>query len=476
MKKLISLISAFAILLGCTLPLCSCDSGNESSENDNEELKEVFESLDELNKTAAEKDGSVEKALGELAAKIDAMANVPEKSDDGDDEKLAEIKDTLDALSEDEKKASSSDKAKIAELEKQIKALTDKLNYKEPEYVSYASEAYEKVKYIDSVLPDRDIYNGENFVLCQKWIHTCLLQAGYSESDIEYQDVAVTKYVKTTDDLKKLYPAVKSFETDGKKYNKSGRNYVESDEGTYTKATFITQNIIVTKKGKSDKQIIVGMHYDGDGTGDNGSGIALGLVTAEKFCKVTTPYTIKFVFFTGEEYGMLGSSVYANSLSEAEVKNTLYMINMDSLICGDYCYLYGGVQDNKTKTVTATEAYDKAMKVAKKIGLEFKSNPWTWDNLSPDDEKSGVPSYASPSTGNWSDHAPFEKIGIPYLYFEATNWEIPDYTGYGETYLIGMLMNTKNDYLEYIEKYFPGRAMHHLEMFSKLLNELLVTE
>ena len=36
-----------------------------------------------------------------------------------------------------------------------------------------------------------------------------------------------------------------------------------------------------------------------------------------------------------------------------------------------------------------------------------------------------------------------------------------------------MLMNTPNDYLEYIEKYFPGRPMAHLEKFSTLLNLLL---
>ena len=56
---------------------------------------------------------------------------------------------------------------------------------------------------------------------------------------------------------------------------------------------------------------------------------------------------------------------------------------------------------------------------------------------------------------------------------EATNWEIPDYTGYGETYMVGMIMNTENDYLEYIEKYFPSRPLKHLTKFATLLNALL---
>ena len=33
--------------------------------------------------------------------------------------------------------------------------------------------------------------------------------------------------------------------------------------------------------------------------------------------------------------------------------------------------------------------------------------------------------YPTPSTGNWSDHASFRNK-LPYLYFEAVNWELPD--------------------------------------------------
>lgn len=336
----------------------------------------------------------------------------------------------------------------------------------------YAEECYEKVKYIDATIKDRDCIAGEQFKFAQKWIQWNLTKAGYTSEDIELQEFSFTRYMHKS----ALETAVAKIETDGKFYKRSGWKYEESDEGDYVKATIYSENIIVTKKGNSEKQIIVGAHYDGDGTGDNGSGVALALTTAEKLYNANNEFTIVFVFFSAEEYGLYGSTAYANAMTEEEIANTLYMINMDSLICGDYCYLYGGVQDNATKTVKQAEAYDNAMKVAEELGMTFKSNPWTWDNLSPDDQASGeeFPSYASPSTGDWSDHAPFAAIGVPYLYFEATNWEIPDYTGYGETVLVGMLMNTKNDYLEYIEKYFPGRPMEHLEKFSTLLNVLVM--
>ena len=344
----------------------------------------------------------------------------------------------------------------------------------------YADEAYEKFLYIDKVLKDRDCVAGEKFKLTQKWIIFNLITAGYVEGvDIVKQDVTMTQYVAVQENetayLAK-FPAADSVDISEETYNKNGRQYVvaEDGNGAYVKATIHTPNIIVTKQGNSDKTIIVGAHYDGDGSGDNGSSVALALTTAQHLFNVETEYTIKFVFFTAEEYGLYGSKAYVANMTEEEKANTLYMINMDSLVCGDYCYLYGGVQNNADKTVTDTGAYDNAMAIAEAAGLEFKSNPWTWENPAPGYTS---PDYASPSTGDWSDHSPFKNAGITYLYFEATNWDIPgpynEYDGYGETYLIGMLMNTPNDYVEYIETYFPGRPLAHLKQFSTLLNLLL---
>lgn len=340
---------------------------------------------------------------------------------------------------------------------------------------NYAAEAYEMVKYIDATVKDRDAIAGDAYQLCQKWIVWNLMSAGYVEGeDITYQNFTWSKYYKKDVDLSQTITA-SAYSTDGKLYARQGwSGYVENAEGTHVKADITGTNIVVTKQGKSDEQIIVGMHYDGDGTGDNGSGISLGLITAMKLFNVETEYTIKFVFFDAEEYGLHGSTACANAMSEEEIAKTKYMINMDSLVCGDYCYLYGGVQDDEAQAVTETEAFDNAMAVAETLGLEFKNNPWTWENPAPGYD---APDYAAPSTGDWSDHVGFKNVGIKYVYFEATNWDIPgpyaEYDGYGETYLIGMLMNTPNDYLDYIEKYFPGRILEHLTQFSTLLNALV---
>ncbi|MCH5164399.1 MAG: M28 family peptidase [Clostridiales bacterium] len=423
MKKFTIMLLAIAIVVMSVFGLTACDNGNINSKMD--AMQSTIEQLQkELAKSGSDVNAmqsiinQLQQELANNDSDVDAMQSIIEQLQ----EALEKSGDDANAL-----------KDQITQLTSQINNLQGgkKLAY----------DSYTKVQYIDKNLHDRDCIKGENFQDTQEWIKETALAAGYAESAIQMQEFTFTR------------------------------------RGT----TYTSQNIVITKEGISDKQIIVGAHYDGDGTGDNGSGIALAITTAEKFVNIETPYTIKFVFFTAEEYGCYGSTAYANAMTDEEVANTLYMINLDSLVCGDFCYIYGGVQDKDKKIVTQTEAYDNAMSIANSLGLDIHSNPWTWDNVEPDPSNdTGMPKYASPSTGDWSDHKGFKNRGIKYLYMEATNWEIPgpynEYDGYGETVLVGMLMNTKNDYLEYIEKYFPGRIQEHLSQFATLLNALLQSE
>lgn len=477
-KKLVALL--FAILLSASI-MTSFTSCNSEKYTDLEKKVGALES--DLNtigsKADAEALNEVKAQLTSLSDKVSALSDgvSPDKLKDVTD-KLSEIDNELSALS------GSISAAKLTELNTKLDDLAAKLAALTPQApvepllaFDYGEECYEKIKYIDALLRDRDCFNGKNFALAVKWIKWNLIQAGYSEDEIIEQDFTITKYYKKDTDLKTALSAVKGYETDGKLYARSGRNYVESAEGTYVKVNITMANIMLVKKGKSDDQIIIGAHFDGTGTGDNGSGIALALTTAQKVHDIETPNTLVFVFFNAEEIGCYGSTACANALTKEEIDKTLYMINLDSLVCGDYCCLYSGVQDNSTKTVTDAWPYYNAIDVASSIGLTFHTNPWTWEAPAPGYTS---PDYASPSTGDWSDHLGFKKVGIPYLYFEATNWYIPgpykEYDGYGETYLIGMLMNTPNDYLDYIEKYFPGRILSHISQFSALLNALVLQE
>lgn len=302
----------------------------------------------------------------------------------------------------------------------------------------FAQDAYAYVQYIDANLPDRDCMGGVNYVDAQAYIKAELTAAGYKAEDIHEMEFTFEKKNRQT--------------------------------GEVTSVT--AKNLYVTKPGTSGKQIIMGGHYDGTGTGDNASGFALTLSAAKAYLNVETYYDLTFVFFSAEEYGCHGSKAFANAMTEADIAKTQYMINADSLLCGDYCYIYGGVADKEAKTVNQIDAFQNAFLTASKMGLDVHTNPWTYQMPDPLSED-GIPAYPAPTTGDWSDHAAFHKIGIQYLYFEATNWGIGDFDGYEETALHGPMMNTDHDSLAIIEEYYPGRAQEHMTLFATLLNELL---
>ncbi len=221
---------------------------------------------------------------------------------------------------------------------------------------------------------------------------------------------------------------------------------VDTDDDGEADEFYVSNNIIATKKGKFDQTVIIGAHYDsvegrscGDGNlstgaGDNASGVAVMLETAEVLANYKTLGTIKFVAFGAEELGLHGSFYYADQMSEEEVANTVTMINLDSVGAGDFLYAYSGVDENPGW------ARDLALNIGQYIGLDIRT--------SPDSEY-----FVGGTTGDWSDHVPFRYLGVPIVYFEWMNWDIePD--GGIETEEFGWIMHTCRDNLSFtsIEK------------------------
>ena len=225
----------------------------------------------------------------------------------------------------------------------------------------------------------------------------------------------------------------------------------QKDNKAYSSA-----NVIAVKPGRSSKVVIVGAHYDsvaaGQGADDNASGVAVMLEAAKMLKDASTPYTIRFIAFGAEEVGYEGSKYYASQMSYEDISNTVAMINLDSLAVGDKMYVYGG---------EAGWVRDQALKIAEKEKIELETNP----GLNPE--------YPAGTTGLWSDHAAFAEKGIPFAYFEATNWELGDLDGYTQTVQDGEIWHTEKDTLQYIEANYPGRIQEHLSGFTTVLAELL---
>jgi hypothetical protein len=83
----------------------------------------------------------------------------------------------------------------------------------------------------------------------------------------------------------------------------------------YHRRLFTSQNVEATLEGKDDKIIIFNAHYDTvkftPGANDDGSGTAAVLAAAYVLSKYEFNHTLKFITFSGEEVGLVGSKVYA---------------------------------------------------------------------------------------------------------------------------------------------------------------------
>jgi hypothetical protein len=119
-------------------------------------------------------------------------------------------------------------------------------------------------------------------------------------------------------------------------------------------------NVIAESKG-GDKNhvVVVDAHLDaiyGAGMLDNASGSATILNIAEKMKNVNPLNKLRFVWFGGEELGLLGSAYYVNNLSKTELSHIGY--DLDADVTATPNYLIGVLDpagpDLFGRTVTST--------------------------------------------------------------------------------------------------------------------------
>lgn len=229
------------------------------------------------------------------------------------------------------------------------------------------------------------------------------------------------------------------------------------------------ENLIFSKQGASDRVIVVGAHYDcveqTFGTDDNASGVGVLLELASIYSTKESPYTIRFILFSAEEPGCLGSQYYVDNLSQEERDRIACMINIDTIAAGDNMYLYGGTVDDSGSIVQDWAVY-QAQSAADLLGLDMSFHPDVND------------SFPTPTKATASDQMPFANAGIPYIYCEASNWNGEPYTNFYQTSNSavngGTIMHkAEYDNLTFIENTFGTRAYEHLQAYAKLLDYLL---
>jgi hypothetical protein len=119
-------------------------------------------------------------------------------------------------------------------------------------------------------------------------------------------------------------------------------------------------NVIAESKG-GDKNhvVVVDAHLDaifGAGMLDNASGSATILDVAEKMKNVNPRNKLRFIWFGGEELGLLGSSFYVNNLTATQLSHIGYDLDADVTATPNYLIgvLDPAAPDLFGRTVTAT--------------------------------------------------------------------------------------------------------------------------
>ncbi|KFF12026.1 leucyl aminopeptidase [Chryseobacterium soli] len=128
---------------------------------------------------------------------------------------------------------------------------------------------------------------------------------------------------------------------------------ITEDPFSYTSQgnTVNSKNLIITKTGTvyPDQYVIICGHYDtivGPGVSDNGSGTSILLEAARILKDIPTEYSIKFIHFSGEEQGLLGSYHYADNVAfqnGVRALNIKLVFNIDQV---------GGKIGNVNNTIT----------------------------------------------------------------------------------------------------------------------------
>ncbi|UFH32532.1 M28 family peptidase [Chryseobacterium sp. C-71] len=134
------------------------------------------------------------------------------------------------------------------------------------------------------------------------------------------------------------------------KYQTYGYTAGQITEDSFTVNGNTTKNLIVTKTGTiyPDTYVIICGHYDtinGPGVSDNGSGTSILLEAARILKDVPTEYSVKFIHFSGEEQGLIGSNHYVNNVvfnNNVRQLNLKVVFNIDQV---------GGKISNPSNTI-----------------------------------------------------------------------------------------------------------------------------
>ncbi|CEJ54930.1 hypothetical protein PMG11_01216 [Penicillium brasilianum] len=128
-----------------------------------------------------------------------------------------------------------------------------------------------------------------------------------------------------------------------------------------------TFNVIAeTKGGDHNNVVALGGHTDsveaGPGINDDGSGIISNLAVARALTRFSVKNAVRFCFWTGEEFGLLGSEFYTSNLKADELAKIRLYLNFDMIASPNYALMiYDGDGSAFNQTGPAGSAQIEAL-------------------------------------------------------------------------------------------------------------------
>jgi len=159
---------------------------------------------------------------------------------------------------------------------------------------------------------------------------------------------------------------------------------------------FKSANIGCMMRGQTDTMLVFSAHYDhlggiGEtwfpGANDNASGVSMLLNLVKYFRLHPSRYTLVFIFFAGEEAGLLGSKYFCES-NVLHLKKIKFLINLDLLGTGDdgIMVVNGAVFEKAFQLLDRINSEQDLVKEIRKRGKAANSDHYWFT-------EAGVPSF-----------------------------------------------------------------------------------
>jgi len=265
------------------------------------------------------------------------------------------------------------------------------------------------------------------------------------------------------------------FKTNTRQFN-TGYNGQEAD-GTMRWHKVTATSVIAARAGSVPQEILIVAHLDTwtpqnssqvhrnlgglrlQGVDDNASGLGVMLELAQQLSRKPLHYGVRFVALSAGEGDLHGMEDYVERMSAREKKNTLLVIDLNSLITGDHLYFNSGMN---TPKAVRKQTSERALMLARQQGIPAAShllNPQTDKALNA-----------------------FDSAGFPLLDVTASNWTLGNKDGgqqrhHSRHFPEGTTRHhTDLDNLSYLDRWLPGqiaqRTHNSVRVLLPLISEL----